>query len=82
VGPGVVAALASDDGAVTSVAVLKGLGLLFKHFLFCVIISMKETFKNIFSWGRKAHLEGLIDVECKVFVTPLTLVKSSDSRTP
>ncbi len=27
------------------------LGVLFKHFLFCVIISMKETFKNIFSWG-------------------------------
>ena len=27
------------------------LGVLFKHFLFSVIISMKETFKNIFSWG-------------------------------
>ncbi len=27
------------------------LGVLFKHFLFCVIISMKETFKNIFSCG-------------------------------
>ncbi len=37
----------SEHGFVVSTP----LGVLFKHFLFCVIISMKETFKNIFSWG-------------------------------
>ncbi len=39
-----------------------------KHFLFVVIISMKETFKNILFWGRKAHLV-TDDVPLKYTVT-------------
>ncbi len=39
----------SIDGNSIDVAVWV-LGVLFKQFLFCVIISTKETFKNIFSW--------------------------------
>ncbi len=51
-------------GARRHVVDVTSLGVLFKHFLGCVIISMKETLKNIFSWGRKAHL-GLSLQSCR-----------------